>query len=109
MKKLLATTLVLIFGAGAAQAETYGTNIPGVLVKHVECKFFTGRLLFSLVNRSNTSRENIRVIVESIDPDGDSVDRATSSTMRITPGQGSRHSLHVSCHLAQTYRFTISE
>lgn len=102
-RKIFSITFALLVFSSHASAQTYSTNVDGVILKNVKC---TGN--FISLNVSNRSNQNIsgRLIATLFDSDGDPIDNGVTD-IGVSPVSGDKVFMTVSCDSATKYTFRI--
>ena len=92
----------------SASAQTFTTNMKGVVVKNVECSS-SDTIIGHVVNRNNVNLGTIKVKVTVFDSDGDPIDSVIERvTLGATDGQKEYWS-YSSCNKGSSITFSIVE
>ena len=101
--KISAIASTLLLFSSHAWAETYQTNVDGVILKNVKC---LGTVM--MLNISNRTNQGVSgtLVVTIFDSDGDPIDNGRRS-FGLGPVSGDLTSIRVSCNSASKYTFRI--
>lgn len=94
---------LLFLFSSHAWAQTYTTNIDGVILKNVEC--FYSDIFLNVSNRTN-KKVSGTLMVTIFDGDGDPIDNGKRG-FSVGPVSGDRLSISVGCDKAKKYVFRI--
>ena len=95
-----ALLLLILLNSKSAFAETIQTNLQGVILKNVKCKYDV--IAFNVSNKT-TERIKGYLRVTIFDSDGDPIDNGGTS-INVGPVSGAKIKLSVSCGAKYAFR-----
>jgi len=103
--KIFGITCALLVFSNHASAQTYSTNVDGVILKNVRCVTAGPFISLNVSNRTN-QRISGNLVVTLFDNDGDPIDNGLKA-IAVGPVSGDKVFINASCGDATKYTFRI--